>query len=502
MTSLPSSASELFAHVTATKAGLYRRILEVFATAKRQFQLQLRPEDVVGAAHWEGMPPTREELQEALDQLVIWGNLQAQQDMSRASSLEEFYRKRLMYRLTAGGVAVEAGLDAFVEALAKRGELQSVALDDILAELIALARMAQESPLDVARIHGALRALIQRFQELANNAEAFMASLARTIELQRGEVDAVLEFKGRLIDYLQRFIGDLVTRSGQIAEHLRALTPYESDLLATAAERDARDAAPEGGQRLSDAVTARLTDWQERWHGLRRWFLAEGGQRPQAELLRASALSAIPQLLQAVSLIHERRAGRSDRAADFRRLAIWFAQAPTESQAHQLWRAAFALSPARHLSLAVEDEVAGGSTRWQDAPTVPIHPRLRERGELPSRGAPAKIIDRSRERAALAAMVAAEASQTEAARQHLIRLGDTRLSDMGVLDARTFQLFLQLLGEALASQTDPEQAVERLTSDGSLSIKLLPLEAGSHATIETELGRFSGRDYRVLIRPV
>ena len=271
--------------------------------------------------------------------------------------------------------------------------------------------------------------------------------------------------------------------------------------MGTAAERDARDAAPEGGQHFSAAVTARLTDWRERWRGLRRWFLAEGGQRPQAELLRASALSAIPQLLQAVSLIHERRAGRSDRAADFRRLAIWFAQTDTESQAHQLWRAAFGLSPARHLALAVEDEVAGGSTRWRDAPTAPIHPRLRERGELPSRGAPPKIIDRSRERAELAAMVAAEASQTEAARQHLIQLGHTRLSDMGLLDARTFRLFLMLLGEALASQTNPDQPVERLTSDGSLSIRLIPLEPESRAIIETELGRFSGRDYRVLILP-
>jgi uncharacterized protein (TIGR02677 family) len=454
----------------------------------------------MAAARWDGAPPTSDGLQEALDQLVSWGNLQAQQDMSRVSTLEEFYRRHLMYRLTAGGAAVEAGLEVFVATLAKRGELQSVALDDIRTELMALLRMAQESPPDDAKIHGALRALLQRFQELADNAEAFMASLARTIELQRGEVEAVLEFKGRLIGYLQRFIGDLVTRSGQIADQLRALASYESTLLRIAAERDARDAAP-NGQQLAGVVAARLTDWQERWRGLRRWFLSEGGQRPQAELLRASALSAIPQLLQAVSLIHERRAGRSDRAADFRRMAIWFAQAHTDWEAHRLWRAAFGLSPARHLALAVEDEIAGGSTRWRDAPTAPIHPRLRERGELPSRGAPPKLIDRSRERAQLAAMVAAETTQTEAARQYLIRLGHTRLSQMGILDARTFRLFLVLLGEALASQTDPEQPIERLTSDGSLSIQLIPLEAGSHATIETELGRFAGRDYQVFIHP-
>jgi uncharacterized protein (TIGR02677 family) len=502
MGDLPSTAAGLFNHVSADKASLYRAILEVFAAAKRQFQLQLRPEEVTAAARWAGDPPPIHVLQYALDQLVEWGNLQAQPDMSRVATLEDYYRKRLMYRLTHGGVAAEAGLQTFVETLAKRGELQSVALEDILTELVALTELTREAPLDVVKVHGALRALIQRFEELADRAEAFMAGLARTIELQRAEVNAVLGFKARLIDYLQRFIGDLVTRSGQIAEQLRVLTPLEPRLLRIAAERDARDSAPEGGVAFSEATTARLAAWQERWHGLRHWFISDGGKRPQAELLRASALSAIPQLLQAVSLLHERRIGRSDRAADFRHLALWFAEAGTEADAHRLWRAAFALSPVRHLALAIEDEQVGASTRWQDAPTAPIHPKLRERGELPTRGGPPKIIDRSKERAMLAARVAEEAAQTEAARQRLATNRETRLSELGRLDSRAFRLFLTLLGEALASQTDPEKPVERVTSDGSLLIRLMPLEPHSRATVETELGEFVGRDHSVLIRPL
>jgi len=101
-----------------------------------------------------------------------------------------------------------------------------------------------------------------------------------------------------------------------------------------------------------------------------------------------SALSAIPRLLQAVSLLHERRAGRSDRAADFRRLALWFAEAPKHADAHRLWRAAFGLSPARHLALAVIDEKISANTPWREAPAVPVLPKLVARGgiEPPTRG--------------------------------------------------------------------------------------------------------------------
>jgi uncharacterized protein (TIGR02677 family) len=135
-------------------------------------------------------------------------------------------------------------LQAFVEALGRRAELQSVALDDIRTRLISLKQFMRESPPDAAKVHGALRDLVHVFEDLSNNTETFMAGLARTIEFQRAEVAAVMSFKTRLIDYLQRFIGDLVTRSSQIA-----------------AERDARNAASGGpyatGRRLRPTIPSR-----------------------------------------------------------------------------------------------------------------------------------------------------------------------------------------------------------------------------------------------------
>ncbi len=498
--SLHPSAPLLFSHVIAENSLHYRAILDVFATAKRQFRLHLRPDDVLAEARWPDAPPALEAIQQALSQLVEWGNLQAQPDTARVSTIEDFYRKRLLYRMTVGGEAVEAGLQAFTETLARRAELQSVALDDIRARLISIGELMREPQPDSAKVHGALRDLVHIFADLSDNAEAFMAGLARTIELQRAEVSAVMGFKTRLIDYLQRFIGDLVTRSSQIAELLLDIAPAESSLLQLAAERDARNAAPDDADASEEALRLQLVSWTERWEGLKLWFLSNGRERAQAELLRTSALSAIPRLLQAVSLLQERRSGRSDRAADFRHLALWFAEVPTNAHAHRLWHVAFALSPSRHLALAVTEEKISANTPWSSAPGIAVLPKLREQGILPTRGAPPRILDRSRERAVLAASVAQEAAQTEAARAQLATNSETRLSELGRLDAPAFRLFLSLLGEALAAQTNPDEPVEKQTSDGTLAICLIPLDAESHAHIETELGWFRGRDHRVLIR--
>jgi uncharacterized protein (TIGR02677 family) len=86
---LPRSAPALFNHVVADNAPLYRAILDVFAASKRQFRLHLRPDDVLAEAAWPAGPPTMETVQQALGQLVDWGNLQSQPDTARVATIED-----------------------------------------------------------------------------------------------------------------------------------------------------------------------------------------------------------------------------------------------------------------------------------------------------------------------------------------------------------------------------------------------------------------------------
>ncbi len=500
MADATQTARDLFRHVSADKAQFYRVIMEAFAAAKRQFRLHLRPDEVQLEAQWQGTPPTLEEIQLALSQLAEWGNLESQPDTARVSNIEDFYRARFLYRLSVGGEAVEAALTTFTQALQRRGELQTVALQDIFNRLEALLALVDEPVPDAAKVHEVLRDLVRVFEGLADNAQAFMAGVARTIELQQADVKAVLAYKQRLIDYLERFIGDLVGRSGAIAQRIIALAPRIEPLLWQAANRETRDAAPGDIYEQADALQQRLNSWRERWRGLRLWFVSDGHIQAQSELLRSKARAAIPQLLAAVAALNERRSGRSDRSADFRVLARWFADTENDAEAHRLWRAAFALNPARHLSLLSAEDVPA-STPWADAPAVAIHPRLRERGEIAPRGPVPHVKDRAAARALLAQQIAEERAQVEAARAVLATGTATRLSELRRLDTHAFRLFLALLGEALAAQASPDQPVMRQTADGLLQIYLEPLSLDSHAEIETELGVFTGRDHMITITP-
>jgi uncharacterized protein (TIGR02677 family) len=495
-----ADAKELFRHVSAEKAAVYRSILDAFAGAKRQFRLHMRPDEVLAEGEWAGNAPSVEEVQAALAQLTEWGNLQSQPDTARVGSLSDFYRARYLYRLSQGGEAVEAAMEVFIRSVKRRAELQTVALEDIANRLQTLKKLAAEPTPDDAMVHETLRDLVRVFEGLAENAQAFMAGISRSLELQQADATAVAGYKKRLIDYLDRFIGDLVSRSGMIALRIRELQPLIIPLLAQAAAREARDAAPGSDEQdHAEYLSAANYAWQERWKGLQGWFIQSGHSQPQSELLRSKARSAIPQLLTAIAAINERRSGRSDRSADFRVLASWFANCADDQQSHRLARAAFALNPARHFSLNTNATDVPATTPWSEAPPLQIHPRLREYGEATPRGPLARVKDRNEERELLARQATEEQQQIEAARARFAHGNPLRLSELGQLDPHAFRLFLSLLGEALTSQHSPEHSVERQTGDGLLRLHLQPLGADTQAEIRTDAGTFRGRDHLLTV---
>lgn len=493
-----------FAHLTAPNALLYRHVMRAFVAAKERFAVHLRPEDVHAALPAEVRPAGVDGVAGALDALVRWGNLRADPDTARVTAVEDFYRKRYIYQLTQAGEAAEEALGAYDEALGRRGALQAVALHDIVTQLRALLVLAAEDEPDPAKTHLALDALASRFGALADNAQAFMGSLQRTIDLHDVEEEVFLAYKDRLIQYLERFIQDLITLGGRIA---RLVLELEEDgtigaLLRAAAAREAADATPEESAKAGRDALER---WEGRWAGLAAWFVSRDGRDSQARLLRGRALGAIPQLLAVVRALNERRAGRSDRSADFRTLARWFAEAPDDDARHRLWRAAFGLYPARHLTVDADTLAAraarpvAAGTPWAAAEPLRISPRLRRTGSYERRGKPRRVEDRADRRRQLAEVADRQRAEITAARARLVTDGTTRLSELGELDPVAFGLFLHLLGDALATWRPGTRHTVATSNDGSMEIRLSALADRTTAEVRTPGGVFAGPDHLIEI---
>ena len=203
-----SPVSSPFTYLTVGKAGLYRQVMLAFVAAKRRFTVHLRPEDVREAL---GLHVDLDEVTAALVALEGLGQPAVGPRHQpghhgrglppRALSLPAHPRGR---GRRGGARGLRRG------ARPARGHCRPSRSTDIATQLRALFELAQDADPDPVKVHLALRALVDRFTDLAANAQAFMGSLQRTIDLHDADAEAFRAYKDRLIDYLERFVTDLV----------------------------------------------------------------------------------------------------------------------------------------------------------------------------------------------------------------------------------------------------------------------------------------------------
>lgn len=504
---MPSSFDRIpiFAYLTAEKAQLYRAAMHAFMQAKERYALHQRPHDVTAGLRDLGFVIELSESQNVLNQLVEWGNVERHPDTSDVRTVEEFYLSRYLYRMTDAGESAERAVVFYEENLRKPGELQTAALSDIGALLEELAQLMNAEP-DGGKVIRVFQALFSRLEDLTQKAQSFLAGLQSAVDLRALPPAAFTAYKQRLVEYLERFLHELVLAQFAIGERIAHLESRDiAKWLELAAAREVID-------RIEITEAERLivqAQWKSHWEGLRRWFLSTHGERPQAEELRSHARAAIPAFLAAVLAINEQFVQRSDRAADFKTLARWFAQAPSDASAHQLWRAAFGLSPARHLMVdtATLDrwEAAGvtAQTSWLSAPPLEVSLRLRTTGRYTRPGRPNNTIDRSDGKRILEALSAKEFAQIEEAQRRLATGRRMRLSEMGMLEPSEFDLFLEILATALSAKINPDDTAETSSSDGALLIRLEPTKDGKSATLVTADGTFFGNhDHWITISDV
>ncbi len=456
--------SKVFSYVTSEKAPLYRAILRAFVESKERFLVQLRPEDVRDALEKSGVHelPEQAEIDRALARLCEWGNLQTNTDDHENS----------FFQITSDGEAAERAIVQFDNSSGQEAELPCTALADIGHVLQELRELSREPETNTHKIHRNRVMLRVCFEDVTAAAQMLLGTLEQRIDAQAAD-DA-----RRFIAYAEGFMAELVLAADCFGETVR-------------------DIERSGFERFL----------QPDWKRFRKWFISEPGCPSNAETLRERVRASVPILLRAINNVDDQQLKRICRVNDFRVVARWFAETASDAEAHRLWRTMFGLCPARHLIIndqTLDDYEARDvppSTSWLDAPPLRISTR-RASATNSQTGALSRIIDRSVEKQKLAAATHQEALRILNAHSRFGSGHRMRLSELERLELGEFDLFLDLLGEAVSARLFPAEAVEILSGDGSLRIKLEPTDDGREATIMTPEGIFTGPDYWICVEQI
>jgi uncharacterized protein (TIGR02677 family) len=424
---------------TSDNAPLHVAVLTALAEAAAAYQLQLRTAEIrarLASTPHLGVGSDDGSLRSALDQLRDWGCVDWVQDPSiRASTIEQYVKRHELWEITPAGNAVLDAVAAVLGAAHESGSLQRTMFRQIRSSLEELVVAVASG--DAEAVYLQLRELDLALAQLATNAREFYATINRIAREERLDDHVFLLYKDQLIAYLQSFHDDLLRNRVLIAERLVQVDrEHRSELLSLAAVGDD-----------STGLFGDEGDWPRRWDGMLAWFVANGAEQPEIDALGGATTVAIRELLTLLRRLTEQATRPVNRAAELRETAAWFARCDSDDRAHELFDAAFGLSPLDHAGLAVPDPDADGRfpSWWEIAPVaVPLS--LRIHGRRPARGGTAKRRDYSQARRAMELELAAETERRQRSEERLVSL-DLSHDRVGIDE---WPVLLRWLDEALA----------------------------------------------------
>lgn len=480
----------LFHFLAADKRTVYLWLLRAFNRARANYHVLLHTGDVAAqlAALAEDHPEYQgpEDLAAALDALVGWGNLERSQDAARAATIQEYRNRHSVYQLTDAGFRAYQAIEQVLAARLDDAALSRLVFPDILADLIALAAASRAG--DAEDVYRKLSRLDRALSDMAERAARFyllLGELSRTTD-HRAEV--FLAHKDALLAHMREFHAELLRYSPRL--HAATLA-----VAATGVQR-VLELAAEADDRLFRTPVERMADWRQRWAGLVTWFGAEQGPT-ESDRLQQATVAAISDVLAMLRRVTEARRGGVSRESQLRHLATWFANTPSETAAHALFGAVFALRSPRHIGLPHEDPEAIPSRRsWWEAPPVEVSRTLVETGKPPGSAPPAAVDRNDAARRRLRERQLAGAAQQRQAAQRLAAGGP---HGRALSETETVVL-LALLDRALGARVPVRARFRAAGSAHGVRLVIETCEAGT--TVQTVRGQLHLDRVRLSVTPL
>ncbi|WP_240613467.1 TIGR02677 family protein [Pueribacillus theae] len=366
-------------YLNAENVHRYRLLMRYFYQQYKKLRYWLSPEEVYQGVLDFGLIKdyTLEQCQQDLESLTEWQNLTNRHDGSKASTVEEYLRKKFRYLLTPYSIEIERMLENLESIQGYGGSLEASLFDQIVEWLKQINDMLDQDK----DFEGALdlwKSLSGAFKQLHENASDYLASLQTGKAEELMMTESFLVFKDTLTHYLRNFIQGMQKSSYKIEGYLRKISLNEEQLL------DKITAEQERLPNLEDDRTheERHAQFEAEWQSFKRWFLGEGNELSDLYYLEQATKETISKIVRAVLRIQEKRRLGTSRKRELDYLGQWFFAIDELEEAKELAAYTFGLYKTRHFQGWDEPmNDSGHSSMWDESPMI-RHLRSRSRKQI------------------------------------------------------------------------------------------------------------------------
>jgi uncharacterized protein (TIGR02677 family) len=483
-----------FSYLTANQnTKRYRCIMRFFYEQYQKMNYWLRPEEV-----WQGVLSygliedyDMEECQRDLNALVGWKNLNEQHDGTRATTIEEYLKKRFRYMMTPYAIEIERLVMHLEGVSGYGGSLQPSKLQELVRYIRQIRWWSSEQ--QDAAAEELWNNLVSIFKDLNEQAADYIASLNSKKSEELYSTEAFLLYKDSVIVYLQNFIQVLQSTAPEIEYWLKEARqdPLSVNRFLRQVAR-AKQSIPNLEEMLTEE------EWHTRiegqWGNIERWFVNDENESSNVNRLEQMAKDTIYKLVRSAVRIQEQGRHGISRRQELEIIGSWFLAMDDLNDAHRLAAYAFGLYETRHFH-GIHDEgtYLADTSLWA---TTPEPKELSPRGHQHKQRnhAPQPVVRRKNNPTSIQEYLKKKQQEDDLLQRFLER-GQLTISELTEVSTLERQQILGWIGRCLVNKNKQFQ-----TPDG-ITVTLLGIpDLKEPVTLRCEDGDLEMPDFTLIFR--
>lgn len=294
---------------------------------------------------------TEQQLEEDLNKLIEWGNINVRQSDVDAESIEEFTQKRYRYSCTEETIAIEKNLMEFMRSkkMAQVGFEKNMIVY-LEAELEKMANLLKKPPQIKTKeyyknVFNVWNELEQRSVNLRENTESFLRHVNSKESEELMGNEAFLVYKNKFFEYLTDFITEIRKREETICKYILSID-REFELIFESILEYQR----ENGIFVNRNIE--IDGYMISWNRLKYWFISEGDKNSNFENIVIQTRTTINRILRNVQRLESEISNKISKGKDFANLAKVFFDTEKEEDAIELGAFVFGFDGIKSFSFA------------------------------------------------------------------------------------------------------------------------------------------------------
>lgn len=429
-------------YLTVGNVERYRTIMRYFYKRHRQMQgAAYRPELLKMMQENLSSDYGELEMDQDLENLVLWGNLQRQQEFLQVRSIEEYRNKHFRYQITEEGILVEEMVYQLLnQKHAARGALD----EEVFRQLLQSLQTFIDSKGEDYAIWTSVR---EAFRKVGADTANYIGYITSPEVDSRMKTEAFLVYKDRFVNYLRNFISHVQSLSYPFQAVVKNLATIEQAPLVEWLYQKELEIPTFDGMSKEEVAEQVAGEFS----ALKNWFIGTSERPSEYDNLMYQTDQMIAKITGLIYYYGQEVHQYQSRKKDYLQIAKWFARTEDVEEAKKMYAGIFGLEHTRHFFVSeASNATSNRADSWALDPGILLLAQ-RGRGARTVHEAKRVVIDRDRQLKEIQEYQRKLAENREKIDSYF-KDGILDFREMTNLDRASRQVFLKWISQAMSLQ--------------------------------------------------